>query len=373
MKITLPLILSCFILSVVASAQITIGKNVFPKAGDTLLLATDHLPERIEIGEAGAGKSWNFINLKAPYANEIVVKSGKQVSPYFPPELLVLQLDKREWLYFQNSTEGLELVGEQNSTPLEVDIIAEAYYRPPILEQPADLKYGDKWADASTRYMPFAIDGNSLNLLNQLPVRPDSLRFRVAIERQNEVDAWGQLTLPGGIFDVLRVRRVEVQDIALDAKVGTSGWQDITQLTPSLEGIRKRHQISYHFLSDQASEPIAVVYTTSDDTPTKVTFKANRKSQIVRSTDATKGTVYAFPTEAFLYARFEFTDLPKGVYTLRLYNLLGIEVYNERYFVDGTRTEKVDVTQFQAGAYLYSLSDESGRIIATKRFYVKRP
>jgi len=372
MKFFLPLLLLlCGMFSTAQDVQL--NAKLFPKPGDTLLLATDNLPQRIDPGEAGQDLNWNFINLKAPYARAVVVKSGKQVSPYFEADVLVLQLDNEEWQYLRKTDEGLELIGEQNVTPIFSDILAEGRYQPPILEQPSSLKYGDTWSSESTFYMPFSTKGLALDLLKRQPIRPDSLRFRIDVNRTNEVDASGQLTLPGGIFDVLRVKRVEVLDIALDAKVGEGNWQDVTHLSSDLQGARKRRLTTYRFLSDQASEPIAVVHTAPDGSPEKVVFKANRKTQRVRSSTPTRGTVYAFPTEAFLDARFEFTDLPKGIYTLRLYNLLGVEVFRERYFVDGTRTEKIDVTGFQSGAYLYSLADENGRIIATKRFYVKRP
>jgi hypothetical protein len=45
-----------------------------------------------------------------------------------------------------------------------------------------------------------AADASPL-ILRKLPFQPDSLRFRVNVERLTEVDAWGRLIIPGGIYD----------------------------------------------------------------------------------------------------------------------------------------------------------------------------
>ena len=83
--------------------------------------------------------------------------------------------------------------------------------------------------------------------------------------------------------------------------------------------------------------------------------------------------VYAYPNPAINDARFEFTNLNRDTYTLKIYNILGAEVLKKQYFVNGTRTEKVDLTDLRKGTYLYSLIDSKGKTLTTKRLMIIRP
>ena len=57
----------------------------------------------------------------------------------------------------------------------------------------------------------FRIDIIPDTLLAGLPIRPDSLRIRFVTTRQDKVDAFGKIKIPGsGEIDCLRERRYEI-------------------------------------------------------------------------------------------------------------------------------------------------------------------
>ena len=86
-----------------------------------------------------------------------------------------------------------------------------------------------------------------------------------------------------------------------------------------------------------------------------------------------KADVFAYPNPAIEEVRFEFLNLKTGDYRLAIYNILGIEIWHEHYAISNDRTAKVDLASFRKGTYLYSLLDEKGKTITTKRLIILRP
>jgi hypothetical protein len=111
-----------------------------------------------------------------------------------------------------------------------------------------------------------------------LPVTPDSLRYRMAINQISTVDGYGTLSIPGGSYNVLREKTTRYTESRLDAKIPPLGWLDITDNAISSgfgSGLGVDTSTHYSYYNDVAKEPIAVVHTGSDALiPLSVTFKA---------------------------------------------------------------------------------------------------
>ncbi|MDV7394326.1 hypothetical protein RZS08_23290, partial [Arthrospira platensis SPKY1] len=131
--------------------------------------------------------------------------------------------------------------------------------------------------------VPFSADDVPGGILNNLPITPDSLRIRINTQRTDEVDAWGTLTIPGGIYDVLREKRTELRQTRIDAKIGFfPAWVDVTDIFVellSLPGLGSLTQESYYFWSNEALEPIAVLsLSPATGEVQSVEYKANNIS-----------------------------------------------------------------------------------------------
>ncbi len=366
----------------ILQAQITVTNAMFPQVGDTLYTAIDNMPNGVAITAPGGPQSWNFAGLQAPFTRQNIVRSAATGSAagVFPSADALLSLGNNGEGYFNVTSTRFELVGFSGTDPVGQGVQVQARYNPAEVYRRAPMNAFDVNSAQSALLVAFSADDLPSAILDLLPITPDSLRVRLSSNRVDIVDGWGTLTIPGGIYDVLREKRTDFRDVRLDIKVGFFAWQDITDIVLQLAGIEGIAElgrdtiVTYNFFSNEAKEPIAVVTMNDAGTaPETVEYKAKEVVSNVQNTSGLKPSIYAFPNPAIVSVRFEFSNLPKGEYTLRIFNVLGEEVMKKRYYVNGSRTEKVDISQLRKGAYLYSLVNDRGKTLATKRLVVVRP
>lgn len=367
------------------SAQITINSDHFPQAGDTLFTAVDNLPSSsIQITDAGGDQAWDFSSLQSPFTRQTLVLNTSEgnFSSFFPNADVVLKVGENSESYYTIDENTVELIGFAGMDPVGLGAELVTPFSPAYISQRAPLNFFDVNPMESNLNVPFAADEIPGNIFDNLPITPDSIRVRVAIDRLDVVDAWGVLTIPGGIYDVLREKRTEIRETRLDAKVGFLGWQDVTDIILAAAGdfeeiadqLGRDTIITYHFINDEVKEAIAVV-TTADDgvTVTQVEYKANDIITNVQDVTKLKPGVYASPNPAMVNVRFEFSNLDPGNYQLKIFNILGVEVWSRNYQINGMRTEKVNISSLRKGTYLYSLISPNGKTLTTKRLIVVRP
>lgn len=361
-------------------AQITITNDYFPVAGDTLFTATDNLPS-INIGTGGANQVWDFSNLQAPFTTQSVIKDADagDFAAQFPSATILTDFDAGGEAYFRTSDDAYEFMGYAGTDPtgfLGMDLTVR--FDPPTLERQAPLQYEDQYMNEATASIPFSADLLPSEVFDNFPITPDSIRIRFTTSRANEIDAWGTLSIPGDTYEVLREKRIAVQDIRLDIKIGFFPWQDITDLLAAVAGdfLGQDTTITYNYYSNEAKEVIASVNVSDDEsTIESVTYKVidiPTSTSTIR-TLTSNADIFAYPNPAIDSARFEFSSLPKGQYTLRIYNILGIVIWEKEYEVMRDKTVVVDLGKFKKGTYLYSLQNDTGKTIATKRLLIIRP
>ncbi|MCO6491960.1 MAG: T9SS type A sorting domain-containing protein [Phaeodactylibacter sp.] len=379
MKKKLRLLVLAILSATLAPAQVTITNSSFPNAGDTLLTAVDNLPAGNYITDSGPAQSWDFTTLQSPFPRRTLLLPAMQGpgSYAFPNASYHAGLANNLTAYYRVSNSKVELLGFFGVDPLGLGLEAPYRYDPPVVQQRAPLNYLDMNESQSNLSLPFSADDLPAGVLDNLPITPDSLRIRLNIQRSDVADAWGTLTIPGGIYDVLREKRTEVRETRLDAKISIFGWQDITDIAIQALGLPQLGAlttVSYYYFSNEAVEPIALVVANEDESQVlRVEYKANNITTNVQSADALKPGVWAFPNPAIVNVRFEFTNLPAGRYKLKIHNILGVEEWRKSYYINGSHTEKVDISALRKGTYLYSLVDEQGKAITTRRLIVVRP
>lgn len=357
-------------------AQITITKANFPVAGDTLRIGVDNLPANISIGPGGADLRWDFTALQSPFTRQIAVRpatAGERMFD-FPEATLMTPLANESEVYYRTTSSVYQRIGIFGEDPFGLNIKALTRYAPPLTELQVPLDYRDARSGRYNFFYAFSADDLPRAVLDQLPITPDSIRVRVAAKQEAVVDAWGKMTIPGGIYNVLREKRTEIRELRVDAKLGFLPWSDITGLIPNSNLVGQDTIVTYHYFSNEAKEPIAVVtMDAAAQKPIRIEYKANDILSNVQNISSLKPGVYAFPNPAIVNVRFEFSNLPPGNYKLAIFNILGVEVWSEHYFINGQRIEKVDISSLRKGTYLYSLQNERGKTISTKRLVVVRP
>jgi hypothetical protein len=359
-----------------AIAQITIPPALLPEAGDTLFTAVDQLPTTMRPLMAGRSQRWDLTTLQSPFTRRVVWRPANQGSyaRSFRTAELVAQVDENTEGYFRTTSNELYLVGAYGPDPLGLNRRVLIRYQPALLERRLPLRYGDAFQNDATAIYTLGNDELPSAFRKKLPISPDSIRVRVSYDRQFYVDGWGKLLAPGGFYDVLREKRTEIRDFRIEGKIGNRKWQDLTGIIKERQLLRSTTSISYNYYSNEEKEPIAIVWMDpSEQKPLRAEYKANDPEASIQNMNNLKADVYAFPNPAIINVRFEFYNLPPGTYTLSIYNILGVEQWTRRYIVNGNFTEKADISELKRGAYLYSLKDENGKTITTKRLMVLRP
>ena len=376
-------LLTCIALLTVFAiqAQISITDAYFPSAGDTLKTAYDGMPTGIVINPPGGSvdQNWDFSSVQGMTRQVIYRPSSEgNASAEFPNADLFIPLEPIGESYYKKTATTFELVGYQGLDPANIGITLLVKLNPTLIERRAPLNFLDFGNSDAAVLLPFASEDIPGGILDSLPITPDSIRLRVAIERATIVDGWGKLTIPGGTYDVLREKQIEERETLMDVKIGIgplSQWVDVTDLISGFDFLGKDTITTYSFYNNTEKEAIAVVTVDNlnNDLVNSVEYKDNGIQTSIRYVDTGKPDLVAYPNPAINEVRIDFFNLPPSNYTLKIYNILGIVVWENKYSISGDRSEKIGLTDLRKGTYLYSLVNDDGKIISTKRLMIMRP
>jgi hypothetical protein len=229
-------------ISVNTLAQITVTDSDIISVGDIVYQAVDSLPSNsITIGNSGANQTWDFSSLQDMEVDiiEVISPVGTPYENIHPDANMCVEIDD-ELMYLDKSSTGLEMVG-YGDIPLNMLMI------------PLPLVYGLSQQSGPNTVMdsvfsnmflpdslaPF-ISGNFT--YNQV----DSLKITAVITSEFNVDAWGNVTIPLGTFDALRLKVEETTTTdfyAYCSGVIGGGWYSVpAQLFPSETEIANRYQ-----------------------------------------------------------------------------------------------------------------------------------
>lgn len=358
-------------------SQITVDASTFPRPGDSLIICSDNLPVAIDLIGPGGPHNWNFSNLQAPFARRILIQDPEEgnASDLFPEATFTAEVPQLEGQgYFQVSSNRLELLGVSGPSIEGLSLDLNLRYNEPAVEKWAPLNYRDNRDHSFSFSVAVAFEVIAPLFSDTLPIQPDSVRITLDIDRNYEVDAWGSVLLPDASYPVLREKRTEVRRPTLEALLPVVGWVSLNSNLLPETFAEADTAIAYHFFNDEAKEPIAVVYTDDSGTnPILIEYKSNGVITNVQDQTQTQPGVVAYPNPAITQIRFDFSDLKPDTYTLKIYNVLGQPLWKKTYFLDQDRTEKVSLTRFKRGTYLYSLEDSTGKVITARRFIIIRP
>ena len=204
-------------------SQIIVTSANLPNIGDTVITSEDfgnYLP-----GPSGANQNWNFANA-AGMPDMLLGFIDPLTTPYqasFPSSNICAQLDSATYYYLNRSVNGLASVGY-------VDAGMVYPYNKMLL--PTPLNYLDTITNTQ---ILFQVDTLLVPPLPSIlagipgPFTIDSIKEVFGITDKYIVDGWGQVHLPNGTFDALRVFETsfEFDNILLritDTLTGLSQW-----------------------------------------------------------------------------------------------------------------------------------------------------
>ena len=357
---------------VFSAAQITIDASTFPEAGDTLENYFTVNPPNLDLLQPGADLFWDFSALSSNNEVDVVFLAAAEGmgSDNFPNADLVSIIPPNNERYLVVSAGEVTEVGFIGFDPIVQEFSIVTRYSEPYVLQRAPLQFGDMNSTTTEIISAFPFDSIPDTLVMGLPIRPDSIRVRVAISQESEVDAWGSVKIPAGTYEVLRERTVESRTTSVEAFTSLFGWSDVTDL---ISGILPNPEIldpilseAYIYRSNTNKSPIASITVDTNGTATQVQYL--RGMPVSTSDVGSQGVDASLsPNPTYGKTTLYYNQMVAGEYELVVYDILGTELMSQKHFMDGSGIVRCDFTQLPKGTYLYSLKSSRGDLLMTKR------
>lgn len=365
-----------------ASAQIIVTAATFPAVGDTFRYALDLNPTGANFVTAPGGpQMWDFSNLQFGQTFETIYQSpdsGMHKADFPGAELM--QNGGVGESYYNVTNDKIELLGYAGGDPANLGVNVKARFVPPVIERRSPVKFFDINQQTSDLSIPFSTDSLPAALLANIPGASliDSIRIRINFQRLGVVDGYGDLKIPGlGMpTPVLREKRTEYTTTNIDVH-SFLGWIPLPAGT--IGGLSNflgtDTTITYRYMSNTHKEDLALVTVSADESTVEtVRFKNIDMLTPAPAIEAPgAASVQAFPNPAIQWVRFDCKNLPADDYTLKIFNIVGKVVWKETHYIAGKRSITVDLEDFKKGTYLYSLVNQDGTIIGTKRLVIVKP
>ncbi len=347
--------------------QITVSNATFPATGDTLKTATDLSPEGIVITNAGGPFDWDFTSLTAgPQSTTVFVDASEGANFDQAPtatHATINDIDLTE-SYFKVSNDKVEFIGASGNDPTGFGVGAFLKFEPPIIQRRAPMNFIDNNTSESDVRLAIAWDDLPPVLTDSLGFAlADSIAIVIASSRTDLVDAYGTLSIPGGTYDVLREKRIEMRETRIEI-LTFLGWLDVTDQIPGGFGEFGLENItSYLYFSETEKEIIATVTVDSMGTPATVTFKDNGNLTSTIESIYDNVSIKVMPNPVHQIAEFQFNNIPMGNYRLKIHGLDGTLVVDKPMQITGHHIERIDLSLAAPSAYFFNLKDNRGNLV----------
>ena len=363
--------------------QITISNNYFPNAGDSLVTAnaTAQTVRNILITKATTtAQSWDYSFLRATTSTRRMIDRFRALNPVtdsailreFPTATTVISDSAGQIAVYRRSTTRFDLLGFFNANLGILPVGIRPKFDPPSLERRAPLIFNSTNNNRTGFNAPFSTDIIPDTILALLPIRPDSLRIRFVTNRQDKVDAFGKIRIPGSPdLDCLRERRYEITETRIDAKTNNIPiWIDITNLIP-VGNLRTRDtSLTFHFWSDLYKEPLLTIRANNDSTVTSAVYKwLPINTSTIDPLSKITAILYPNPTKEAINAHFE--GLSQGKYLLTVVDNLGRVVFNQHInSTTNTLSLRINTNRWAAGIYFLNLYSEMGKGVVLRKTFI---
>ena len=370
------ILIKCFGGAVSVCAQTVISNKSIPQVFDTLEVQTDKLPDRVKYAGTGQGIFWDFNAFTAPYVYQLPVNSarvGKYGNLFEAANGVIKHQDGYE-MYTLHQPNQFSIVGYGDYDFMNLGLKKPSYFDNPYPVKRAPLEYQDHQNGTHNLFMP--IDNSEIpnEILRALPYTPDSARYVMEITRQASITAEGRIDLHVDQYNVLKESIQETRRKKLEIKSESIPWQDVSELFAGSNIFVKDSLRKEVFWSNKTKVPVAELYidpVTSEIELVNFTSHPFLANNI--KLNSLKQDIFAYPNPTLGKIRFNLINLPSAFYEIQIINLLGVQVWTERYYVNQSKTIKLDFSYLRKGTYFYRLQNEQGKTISTKRLIILKP
>ena len=376
MKRLSPIWIALLVITIPASSQVTVTNSVFPVVGDNLFYAFGNQPDAVATvyTPPGGNLFWDLSMLQADSSwQEIyrhpVMGVGSADFPVADLMYTPAGADASQEDYLNVTATAVELLGSHGADPLEVGSSWTTHWSPPIPMNRAPVQFFDIWqssSDLEVRFLPSELPPGTVD---QLSIIPDSMRFRSTVDLLDVVDAWGSLTLPGGSYPVLRMKRTRYTARTLEAKLPFGLWLDVTANAIDDWGMSDLFGndtlVTLHFLNDQSKEAIAICeLNNAQDAVARVQYKVADFSTGIESASAGTTAVRVFPNPSTDQLHIQAPSIRSGTYAVVVLDAVGRQVMHQRGTLGGDRLQlDLDITGLETGSYRGGIVLDDGQTV----------
>ncbi len=359
--------------------QTTITNSTFPAAGDTLRTVVTFDVPNFDKTMVGDNLSWDFTDVSGGFLNEIIYSEPEEGedSALFPNADLLDDNSLQE-IYYETSNNRIVEIGRSGIDPV-LNVIDLTYENDgEALFRRAPMSYEDTFSDESSFFIKSSADVLPDSLLDAVPVMIDSLRLLVETSNEDEVDAWGTVKLPGGSYDVLRVKRTTTTNVVLGAKAQFFGWVTVdpenawfASLGDLLDLLGESSTDSYLFFADGEKEIVAQFNEDTDGNMTSFTYKGDMTTSIGKI-NFKEENILTYPNPTYGDVTFKLINLPHDNYKVVVYNIIGKQLWSSEIdFFEGKLS--ADLSHLRKGTYFYSIMNGAGQKVTTRRLMIMTP
>lgn len=360
-------------------SQTTVTNSIFPVPGDTLRTVTTFNIPNFDKTMVGGDLYWDFSGVSGGFLSETAyadAADGDNADMF--PDADLLDNNTLQEIYYQTFDDKIVEVGRSGIDPV-LNVLDLTYENDgELVFRTAPVSYEDTYADTSSFFIQSDASVLPDTLLDMLPIAIDSMRLFVETRNENVVDAWGTVELPGGTYDVLRVKRTTTTNSVLGAKAGFFGWITVDPSNVLFQGLGdlldllgETTTVSYQFLADGEKEVIALFNEDDEENIVSFTYKGDITTSVGKI-DLKEENLLTYPNPTYGDVTFQLMNLPHDNYSVVVYNIIGKQLWSSDIdFLDGKL--RADLSHLRKGTYFYSILDGRGQKVTTRRLMIMTP
>lgn len=357
----------CFI-QAISFAQISVSNLQFPQAGQLLFTATD-----TSVGEVGVSppssqaQNWDY-SLFLPWRADttIVLNASSGASFADFPEADILLPGNGGESYFDNEGDSLELLGFFGDPGFGVSFLVVPFSPSVIWKTP--MTHGDVFHDEFS--FTQAIDPNDFPELSVfLPPFPpiDSIRALYVSNREDTIDAWGNLSTHLGNFDVIRRKSVDYSDLFIEFKV-FGFWVDPGSLGIDIPFGGLDTTTTYEYRDASSTEAILIMNMNNDGSVNNMVYKTD--PAVVTSVEIPieeAGIISIYPNPARDYFNLSWEGMEAGNYRIQLVDQVGKVLLRKVLFLQESGLLPFSTDGFPSGMFFVEIQPESGNVLPLQK------
>ena len=222
----------------------------------------------------------------------------------------------------------------------------------------------------STGYqLLFGPDELNAHFLNQLPIRPDSIRVLVDFNFSDTPGSEVKINRNSETIETTSFHRTVTMERKVEVKIEPFGWESVNDIAPMIDWDQAYSYDQVIFSNAKMHLPVGIIENRDGVRYLAVLENQSNNQKKVIGVP----TIQAVPNPVINDLRFEINNVPSGNYTIRIKNILGEQKLTKTVSIENADIIPIDIDALRKGSYFYILEDSEGNILSTKRLIVLRP